>query len=141
VGLVLKNYESESIMIKLSYLAAPYSHKEHYMQVARFWAINAVAADYMRRGEYIFSPISHTHPIAEAGELLKDWEYWAEYDSRMISVCNEMLVLTLDGWKESVGVTAEIKIAEGLHIPIWYIEYPYPNFDYLVQKAKNEPDH
>ena len=134
VGVVLKSWKRK--MTRLSYLAAPYTHKKHYMMVARFLAINRVACEYMRRGEYIFSPISHTHPIAEAGELKRGWDYWHGYDARMISVCDEMIVLTLDGWKESVGVIAEIKIAEDLKMPILYVEYPFTNFQELVEKTK-----
>lgn len=126
---------------ELSYLAAPYSHKEHYMLVARFLAINAVASKLMADGKYIFSPISHTHPIAEAsnGKLPRGWEYWNGYDRVMISRCQRLLVLKLNGWEQSTGVTAEIKIAKELGIPIQYIEYErhiYPKFADLVIQAK-----
>ena len=75
----------------------------------------------MAAGVYVFSPISHTHPIAEAGSLPTGWEFWEAYDNIMLSRCTKLIVLMLDGWKESKGVAAEIKIAEKLGIPIVYI--------------------
>jgi hypothetical protein len=33
-----------------------------------------------------------------------------------------MVVLKLGGWEESVGIAAEIKIAEDLGIPVTYME-------------------
>ena len=37
--------------------------------------------------------------------------------------CKCVLVLKLDGWEESTGVKAEIKIAESLGIPVEYVDY------------------
>jgi hypothetical protein len=91
--------------------------------VERFLRINKVAARYVADGEYIYSPISHTHPIAEAanGTLPRGWDFWGGYDRTMILCCDRLLVLQIDGWKESTGVQAEIKIAEEMEIPIEYI--------------------
>lgn len=103
---------------KLIYLACPYTHREKKVREQRFQIANRVAAEMMKRGLYVFSPISHTHPIAMAGDLPKDWEYWKEYDELMLSMCSMLLVITIKGWKESVGVQAEIKIAKEFGIPV-----------------------
>lgn len=89
--------------------------------VERFLRINKVAAQLMARGEYIYSPISHTHPLAEAAQLPRNWEFWKGYDRCMLSRSQKLYVLTIDGWAQSTGVNAEMKIAEELEIPIWYI--------------------
>jgi hypothetical protein len=113
-----------SMKYRLSYLACPYTHKDHAVMVDRFQKANKASARYMANGEYIYSPISHTHPIAEAAEgtLPRHWDFWEGYDRTMISCCDRLLVLTIDGWKESKGVQAEIKIAEEMGLPIEYIE-------------------
>lgn len=109
---------------KLIYLAAPYSDKSENAAAVmeeRFKRINKVASKLMAQGEYIFSPISHTHPIALAGELPRGWDFWEGYDKCMISCCGKLYVLTIDGWARSVGVNAEMQIADNLGIPVFYI--------------------
>jgi hypothetical protein len=110
-------------LYKLSYLASPYSHSDHSVMVDRFNRVSKVAAKYMSNGEYVFSPIAHTHPIAEAsnGTLPRDWKFWEGYDKVMISCCDRLLVLMIDGWKESKGINGEIEIAQNLGIDIEYI--------------------
>ena len=76
----------------------------------------------MQQGIHVFSPISHTHPIAEAGDLPKDWQFWKEYDLTFMQICRMLVVIKLDGWQESVGVQAEIQYANDLGIPIEYVE-------------------
>ncbi len=107
---------------KLTYLATPYTHKEHYVMLARFTIVNIVAAQLMSQGEYIYSPISHTHPIAEAscGKLPRGWEFWEGYDTAILTNCEKLVVLRLPGWETSTGVQAEIKIASKMGIPIEY---------------------
>jgi hypothetical protein len=106
----------------LIYLAVPYSHQDAGVRHSRFEAVNKVAADLMRKGLHIFSPISHTHPIALAGELPLGWEFWEAFDRAYLTHCHKIIVLKLDGWKESKGVTAELKIAEELGLDIEYME-------------------
>lgn len=109
-------------MHQLTYLAVPYSHPDAAVRESRFLAVNAEAAALMLSGENIFSPISHTHPIAQAGELPKGWEFWRKYDEVMLRCCTKIKVLCLPGWQESVGVTGEIEIAQSMGIPIEYIQ-------------------
>lgn len=109
---------------ELIYLACPYTHKDHAVMVSRFEAVNKVAAKLMAEGKYVFSPISHTHPIAEAsnGQLPRGWDYWEGYDRVMLAACSRIIVLRLPGWEISTGVQAEIKIGQEMGIPVEYID-------------------
>lgn len=98
-------------MTVLTYLACPYSHPDHSVRVERFIAANRAAGYLIREGHTVFSPISHTHPIAEEGELPKGWTFWRSFDTAYLSVSRAFIVLAIDGWEESVGVAAEHEIA------------------------------
>lgn len=106
----------------LTYLACPYSHPDRAVRVSRFEAANRAAAVLMARGEFVFSPISHTHSIAEAGDLPKGWGFWQAFDRIYLAHSKKVVVLTIDGWLESVGVQAELKIAKEFGLPVEYIE-------------------
>ena len=108
---------------KLAYLATPYTSKDWVVKENRFDKVNEVAAKLIQRGEIIFSPISHTHPIAKAGELPGNWEFWDKFDRTYLECCYKIYVLKLNGWEESKGVQAEIKIAEELDLEIEYLDY------------------
>jgi hypothetical protein len=103
------------------YLASPYSHPDPDVMEGRFKCVCVLAADLMRRGERIFSPIAHTHPIAVAGELPRGWDFWRQYDEDMIRAADEVWVYTMDGWRESKGVQAEIEIAKAMGKPVRYV--------------------
>jgi len=96
----------------LVYLACPYSHPYPDVREARFNAVNKVAARMMRAGVNVISPISHNHPIVTTGDMPGSWEFWEAYCRAILSCCHRIVVLRLDGWQESVGVAAEIKIME-----------------------------
>ena len=106
----------------LIYLAAPYSHESKLIRFERFEKINAMAARLMQARLYIFSPISHTHPIAEAGELPKGWEYWKWYDEQYLAVCKAMIVYAMQGHLESIGVQAEIRFMESVGRRVLYAQ-------------------
>jgi hypothetical protein len=121
---------------ELVYLACPYSSKEPHMLAVRWAVANRVAAKLMAEGNYIFSPISHTHPIKEVsnGTLPGGWEYWEGFDRQFLSFCKKIIVIRIPGWKESTGVQAEIKIGYEFGIPIEYIDYDLsPTYDELVK--------
>ena len=107
---------------RLVYLASPYSHPSPEVRHQRFEAACNHAARMMRDGLFVFSPIAHTHPIALHGGLPLGFDYWREYDERMLSACDELQVLMLAGWKESVGVNAEIAMATARGMAITYVE-------------------
>ena len=107
----------------LVYLAVPYSHVDLDVRVKRFEASNVATAELMKDGYYVFSPISMSHPIAEQCSTPGDWNFWAKFDTAFISCCHKLFVLTLDGWDKSIGVTAEIKIANDMGIQVIYLKY------------------
>lgn len=106
---------------RLTYLACPYSHPERSVRVERFEAANNAAGLLMARGYLVFSPLSHTHPIAEHHDLPKGWDYWEQFDRAYLAASRLVVVLCIDGWRESKGVTAEITIAEEMGIPVHYM--------------------
>lgn len=94
------------------YLAAPYTHENKEIVSMRVEQINLAASWLMRVMSYhVFSPISMSHPIAVAGGLPTDWEYWKAYDERVIRSCGRLLILAIDGWDQSTGVFEEACIA------------------------------
>jgi hypothetical protein len=114
---------------ELIYLAVPYSYKDAdpavvaQVQETRFKIVSKVAAKLMNEGNYIFSPISHSHPLSVAGGLPGDWKFWEGYDRCILSFCKKVIVLRLPGWETSTGVQAEIKIARELGIPVEFIDH------------------
>lgn len=108
----------------LTYLACPYSHHDRAVRVARFEAANRAAAALMQAGHRVFSPISHTHPIAEAGDLPLGWDYWEAFDRAYLSISARVVVLRIDGWDQSKGVAAELRIAAEAGLPVEYFDPP-----------------
>jgi nucleoside 2-deoxyribosyltransferase len=107
------------------YLSSPYSHPDHIVREERFRAACEAAAKLMRLGFVVFSPVVHSHPIANCG-LPTEWAFWERQDRDFLERCDEVIVLTLDGWSESIGVQAELQIAEELGKPVRYLSPDAP---------------
>lgn len=102
------------------YLATAYSHPDPEVREWRFLQACRAAAALLRAGVTVFSPIAHSHPIARFG-MPTSWEFWSQVDREYLSRCDVLAVLTLAGWRESVGVQAEIKLAHQMGIPIVFV--------------------
>jgi hypothetical protein len=108
-------------MKKLYYLASPYSHEDQNVMKTRFDLVTKASAELMSLGIFVYSPITHSHPMSEYG-LPTTWDFWKEYDELFLSKCDALLVLKLDGWERSTGVTAEIDYAKLHEIEITYLD-------------------
>ena len=97
------------------YLASPYSHPDPEVREERFRAACRATVDLVERGMVVFSPIVQGHPLTQYG-LRGDWEFWAKFSEEVMSHCDELCVLVIDGWIESIGLTAELEIAKRLGI-------------------------
>ena len=106
----------------ITYLACPYSDPDFTVMEYRFWAANRAAAWLMSKGEFVFSPISHSHPVACAGKLPTGWDYWRAYDQAMLEASARVRVLTMPGWETSEGVLSEMRLASLLDLPVTFID-------------------
>lgn len=105
----------------LIYLASPYTAEDEAVKEDRYDAVCRCAANLIGQDYLIFSPIVHSHPLVPHG-LPSSWKFWKRYDTLMISLCDELWVLKLDGWIGSKGVQDEIKIAMDLGKRIRFVE-------------------
>jgi len=102
------------------YLASPYSHADPAVREARYRAACRATAALLRAGLVVFSPIVHSHPLV-AFDLPTGWDFWEPIDRAYLARCDEVVVLTLDGWQQSTGVRAEIALARGLGKPVRFL--------------------
>lgn len=90
------------------YLASPYSRYSGGTENAFREAAEATAA-LIGAGHKVFSPIVHSHIIAQAGNFDPlDCAMWLEQDEPFMEAAAGIVVLMLEGWDRSVGVTHEI---------------------------------
>lgn len=107
---------------KISYLAGPFFHKNDEVVRKRVQTFIDVTCDLMRSGKIVFSPIVHNYPLMENDlcDKMGNWDFWQIIDFAFLESCKELIVVTMDGWKESKGTAAEIAKANHLEIPIFY---------------------
>lgn len=108
----------------IAYLACPYTHPSMEVRVARFEASAGAAADLIHRGMFVYSPITMTHPIdlvmAAEGETMGS-DYWCNFDEALMRVCDEMIILTIPGWRQSSGIARETAFFRAAGKPIRYM--------------------
>lgn len=103
------------------YLASPYSHPSVNIREQRARAARDATYHALRQGYVTFSPIHATHDIACAHSLPKDAAWWESYNSRYLDKCAGVIVLQLDGWRESVGVGTELDFADARDLTVLYM--------------------
>ncbi|MDE2097534.1 MAG: DUF1937 family protein [Patescibacteria group bacterium] len=103
------------------YIASPYSHPEPFVRESRYLQVSKYVRDCLESGVCVFSPIVHCHELAKIWGLPKEADYWQEYNRAMLLGARKLEVLCLSGWKESQGVSWEIKESERQGLPIDYI--------------------
>lgn len=102
------------------YLASPYTHVEEWRVEDRFKRACAAVARLSELGLVVYSPIVHFHPVSVRHKLPGDFAFWKRINFAMIDKADELRVLQLYGWEDSIGVKAEIEYARGLALPIKY---------------------
>jgi hypothetical protein len=102
------------------YLASPYSHPDAAIRQRRFEAVCRVAARLLRQGRTVYSPIVYGHALCAYG-VPGDWRFWQRHDRPLLEACDEVVVLMLDGWENSVGVHAEIAFAREMGKPVSFM--------------------
>lgn len=105
------------------YLATPYTHPDLVIRRTRFEAVTRAAGALMQCGFVVFSPITMGHPICEVcADIPGDFTYWENACLSYLSDwATALMVLTLDGWRESRGVVREIAVAREWGLPVTYL--------------------
>ena len=104
------------------YLACPYSHPEGLVRAERAQIAARAAEFLMREGVAVFCPIVHGHAIERETRTEHDDAFWRIQDAPFIVACHALVILGLDGWRESKGVIWESAVAFEHNIPILFME-------------------
>lgn len=97
------------------YIASPYTHQNQAVRNDRFRDAMKFTAALMKLEIPCYSPIVHCHELANTYELPTTFEYWIKMNHAMIDVSLGVVVLKIDGWDTSKGVTDEIEYAKRFH--------------------------
>ena len=100
------------------YLAAPYSSPNPYVEWTRYKKTCVAAARLMAEGIAVFSPLANTIPAVHLGGLDIDHAAFLRIDKTILVRCDELMILALDGWRESKGVQQEAAEAIRHYLPI-----------------------
>lgn len=90
------------------YLATPYTKYKNGINAA-FQDAAILASKMLTQGYKVYSPISHTHPIAIYGGIDPTSEMWVQFDETMMAVSDTLIVGMMEGWEDSWGVKKEIE--------------------------------
>ena len=110
------------------YLATPYSinastsSKEgRALREARYMQALSETAGMSKKGEVVFSPIVHSHPMSWNHDMPGTWDFWSKIDYVFIDNCEKVRVVMMDMWDQSVGISAEIEYAKKIGKPVEYV--------------------
>lgn len=107
--------------LDLWYVATPYTKYPGGIGEAFDEACHQ-SATLVRAGIHVFSPIAHFHPIAILGDLDPlDHGIWIPQNRPFIAAAFGLIVVMMDGWHESDGVSAEIDAFIAAHKPIIFM--------------------
>jgi hypothetical protein len=99
--------------MKLVYIAGPYRASTEYGVAQNILRAEQLAIKVWLAGAACICPHKNT---AFLGGAAPD-ETWLRGDREIVSRCDA--VVCLDGWRESIGASGEVALAESLGIPIF----------------------
>lgn len=105
-------------------MATPYS-KYPTGIMAAFADACVAAGALLTRGELVYSPIAHTHPIAVNANIDPlNHAIWLPFDAAMIARCDGCIVVMMPGWRESFGIAHELSEFAKANKPVRYLSWP-----------------
>lgn len=106
------------------YISNPYNgtveQRETRVQIAA-----QVCGLLLKKGLHAWSLIVHNHAMMKTFNqftLEERRSLILDFDFSLLKASSGMIVLKIDGWKESYGVRAEIGLCKKLSIPIFYLD-------------------
>ena len=111
--------------MNIFYLASPYTHEDKKVEQKRFRDVCRWAAWLKTVGICSFCPIAMSHPISTHSgkyDIGTGYDAHQDFDLSMLERSDGLIVVMIEGWKESKGVQDEINHAKKLKKPIMYLE-------------------
>ena len=113
----------------MKYIASVYSLEaktEEPQDVAIRWAryyytLERVAV-MLKEGVMAYSPIVHSHVMAESFNMPKEYSHYQKLDRHFIDLSDGIFVLKMPGWERSEGIQDEIAYATETGKPITYLD-------------------
>lgn len=96
------------------------------------------AADLLKKGIIVYSPIVHTHPIAIYGQIDPlDHNIWLPADKPFMEAARGLIVYQSPGWRESYGISKEINYFLSAEKPVLYM--PMGGAEYIRSQIDDLP--
>jgi len=108
--------------VKILYLASPYTSPEPTVRGDRVELASIAAAQLMMQGHCVFSPITHGHHVAAHLTVSTDHEFWMAQCIPILQLCDALMLLPQEGWRQSRGVAEELAFARVNNIPVYIIQ-------------------
>lgn len=121
------------------YLASPYSTPVERgqdpvkLRNSRHEQVQYVGHKLYELGYVLVEPIASSHYKAEKYGSKATYEYWKSRDRKFIDITDGVIVLNIEGWKESVGVTDEIGYAKACGKPVYLLTYNRSNGEFSFE--------
>ena len=123
--------------MSLYYLAHAYRHKDRVVELDRISKATETVGSLIRYGIKnkieikVFAPITHNDPVYKTSDFTpEEMKYvFKTFDFHVLGFADAMIILTLPGWKESVGVTGEIEFCKANNKPVHYLDFEDRNND------------
>lgn len=116
------------------YFATPYSRYPAGITDA-FDGACTQAALLLDAGIRVYSPIAYTHPIGLKliGSVSpQDSLFWVRVDRPFIAHACGMIVCQMEGWRESIGIRAEMSEFEAVGKPIVFMQPGHVPADFAL---------
>lgn len=104
------------------YLATPYSKYPKGIERA-FTKAARITGRLIAEGVNVFSPIAHTHSVAQYADLDPlDHKIWLPYDEAIMNRMDALVVCMMEGWEASYGLKHEIRYFISLDKAVLYLD-------------------
>lgn len=107
--------------MKRVFISLPFGHPDVCVVLSRFYQAEQHFMTLLREGVCPVSPVVTGYPLCQKYGISARFEHWDAYCKTELKSCDEVHVLMLDGWDQSVGLKMELELAKTLGIKISYI--------------------
>ena len=106
--------------MKKIYIASPYSDPDPEVMRLRYRRVCKIVAELMEQypDHLFFSPIAHSHGLAEYGFIDPGHETWMWVDKAFMNLMDEVWIVAMQGRYGSDGIKAEIQHAKETNKPV-----------------------